>query len=523
MTKVIAFILTTALTVSPILTSCDNTQSPEKIDTVQSENASVPDYGNAQSIILADGKVTVNGTDAVYGNKYGVYTANDIVYYPEGKDFTFGEGTDSDAHSEESAAKHTVVHITKPGNYILSGKLTYGQVAVDLGEDAEDNPDARVTLILNGVDINCEVAPAVIFYNVFECGSKDKETASKDVDTSDAGANVIIADGSVNNINGSYVAKIYKSYELNEDGTEVIDSKKLHKYDAAFYSKMSMNIFGGTVGDGILNIKAENEGLDSELHLTINGGNISIESGNDGINTNEDYISVTTLNGGNLNIVVNGSTGEGDGVDSNGWLVINGGTLNSSACGFSGDAGIDSDMGIHINGGEICASGNMLDRISESSATYAVFNFASRKQGGSVYTLKSENGETVGSYSPTNDFSYLIISSDSLVPGTYTLWCGDRQLAVSLTESGNNGRPGGMAGARPDMPQGERPAMPDGERPAIPQGERPEGMEDGNFPQDGRTGKGGRQDFGTAAEMSTSVVIDKGGNYFVNVTEYAAE
>ena len=220
-----------------------------------------------------------------------------------------------------------------------------------------------LTLILNGVDLTCTVAPAVIFYNVYEPCDADEDNATYTVDTSDAGANVIIADGSVNNISGSYVARIYKpgSVVLSEDGTEVTDSKKLHKYDGAFYSKMTMNIEGN---DGVLNINAENEGLDSELHLTINGGVINITSGNDGINTNEDGVSVTTINGGTVNIAVTGSTGEGDGIDSNGWLVINGGTVIAAACGFSGDAGIDSDMGIYLNGGTVCASGNMLDAVA---------------------------------------------------------------------------------------------------------------------------------------------------------------
>lgn len=153
------------------------------------------------------------------------------------------------------------------------------------------------------MDISCSVVPAVIFYNVYECGTTDEEQATKDVDTSAAGANVIIADGSENHVSGSYVARIYESYELSEDGTEVVDSKKLHKYDGAFYSKMSMNVDGGEAGTGILNITAKNEGLDSGLHLTINGGN--------------------------LNIIVDRAAGEGDGIDSNGWLVINGGTIYS--------------------------------------------------------------------------------------------------------------------------------------------------------------------------------------------------
>ena len=128
------------------------------------------------------------------------------------------------------------------------------------------------------------------------------------MDTSAAGANVIIADGSVNNFDGSHVARIY------EPGT----TDKLHKYDGAFYSKMSMNVSGETAGDGVLNITGDNEGLDTELHLTINGGVINIDAANDGINTNEDNVSVTTINGGTLNIDA-GLGSEGDGIDSNGW------------------------------------------------------------------------------------------------------------------------------------------------------------------------------------------------------------
>ena len=244
-----------------LLTGC-STPTEQKIDGVK--------------INLSDEKITVDGKAITNDNAQAVYSANDIVFFLAGQDFTYGEGTKEDEHEQSEADAHTVVHISKPGRYVLSGKLTAGQIAVDLGEDAEKNPEAVVTLILNGVDITCTVAPAVIFYNVYECGVADEENATKDVDTSAAGANIIVADGSENNIIGSYVAEIYKSYELNEDGTEVVDSKKLHKYDAAFYSKKTMNINGGDIGDGILNIKAENEGLDSELHLTINGGNINI-------------------------------------------------------------------------------------------------------------------------------------------------------------------------------------------------------------------------------------------------------
>ena len=472
-------------------------------------------------IKLSDSKITVDGQKITNDNTQAVYSANDIIFYLAGQDFTYGEGESQDEHEQSEADAHTVVHITKPGKYVLSGKLSLGQIAVDLGEEAEDDPQAVVTLILNGVDITCEVAPAIIFYNVYECSSSDEETATKDVDTSKAGANVIIADSTENNINGSYVAKIYKSYELSEDSTEVVDSKKLHKYDGAFYSKKTMNINGGDQGDGVLNIKAENEGLDSELHLTINGGIINITSGNDGINTNEDNVSVTTVNGGELNIICDGGTSEGDGIDSNGWLVINGGTVTAQACSTSGDAGIDSDKGIYINGGKVIASGNMLDRIAGGSQTYVVFSFANAQKGNNTYTLKNSDNKAISQCAPVNDFTYLIIADDQLLPGDYTFWQNETQLSSGQAKNMQGGMPqgekpempNGEQGTPPEIPEGmERPEKPDGQH---PQGERPE-MPEGMTPPDNK-GKEWGENIAPSGEASTTFTIKEGENQFFGV------
>ncbi len=510
-------------------------------------------YEDAVQIVLSDDGVTVNGEAASTDSSSAVYTARDIVFYLAGQDFTYGEGSESEGHTQEEADAHTVVHITQPGTYVLSGKLSAGQVAVDIA-DGKKNPEAVVTLVLSGVDITCSVAPAVIFYNVYECGSDDAETAVYEVDTTAAGANVIIADGTVNNVNGSHVARIYEpgTVELSEDGKEVKEAKKLHKYDGAFYSKRTMNVSGGELGTGVLNIFADNEGLDSELHLTINGGNINIVSGNDGINTNEDNVSVTTVNGGHLSITVNGSTGEGDGIDSNGWLVLNGGVVDVSGCGFSGDAGIDSDKGIYINGGEICAGGNMFDHVAGGDAPYAVFSFNGRMKGGSVLTLKNEAGESIAEWSPVNDFSYLVVSGEALQPGHYTLWQNDTQLAYTGSSVMAFGGPGGMT--PPEMPEGfdmpedfdfskmtppegfdmpegmEPPKMPEGMkwpegmekpdgRPEMPEGmerpegapEMPDGMGGGRGFGGGRGGFGGGQQGGP--QQTVFVITEEGGTF----------
>ncbi len=440
-------------------------------------------------ISLSDDGITADGQPVTDDASAGLYTAHDIVYYEAGRGFTYGEGTEADEHSAEEAAAHTVLHIASPGVYVLSGRLSAGQIAVDLGEDAENDPAAVVSLVLSGVDITCTVAPAIIFYNVYECG--DKDSASAIVDTSAAGANVYVADDTDNTVNGSYVARIYKSVELSEDGTQVVDSKKLHKYDGALYSKMSMNVTGNA---GHLTINAENEGLDSELHLTINGGVIDIVSGNDGINTNEDGVSVTTVNAGALTVTVTGATGEGDGIDSNGWLVLNGGTVRAYACASSGDAGIDSDMGILLNGGTVIATGNMLDAIDQASTQkYLLFDLSrsSADNAGVRYTLKDAEGNQVLEVPTANRFSLLLISDPSIADGLYALYngstlAGSAQPGASagFDRGGFGGRPGDFGGgAGPGQGGGRTPG--DGRVPGD--GQVPPDMSDGQAPGDGQT------------------------------------
>ena len=84
---------------------------------------------------VSDNKITVDGNEITNDTTQAVYSSNDIIFYLEGQDFKYGEGTKDDEHSQAEADAHTVVHITKPGRYVLSGNLSAGQIAVDLGED----------------------------------------------------------------------------------------------------------------------------------------------------------------------------------------------------------------------------------------------------------------------------------------------------------------------------------------------------------------------------------------------------
>ena len=434
------------------------------------------EFTDTVKIELSNSEILVDGKAISENPEMDVYKANDIIFYLEGQGIAYGEGTEKDSHSQEEADAHTVVHITEPGTYEISGTLDAGQIFVDLGDGTKDEKEAVATVILNNADITCTVAPAIFFYRTYECAENvEEEDATMDVDLSTAGANLVLAKGSINKVQGSYVAEIYESCELNKNETKVKDSKRLHKYDGAVYSRRSINVSG----EGFLEIIAENEGFCSEMHMSIWDGDIVIKSGNDGINVNEDNVSVFAMNGGNLTIQVTGETGEGDGIDSNGWLLVNGGVLNSSACATSMDAGVDADKGIYINGGTVIASGNMNAEIAEGKQHSVAFMGRATLEGGKTYQVKADNEKVVMEVSPSNGFSMLAVSSKDIdKEGSYTLWLDDTLVAQGM-QGGSMRGPGMGGGMRPqgEMPEGMMP--PEGME--FPEGMMPpEGME---FPE----------------------------------------
>ncbi len=531
-----------------------------------------------------------------------VYIAHDIIYYPELSQDKFQKVTyDGDTewvymyeaegyekyifstlpvqrngfpahmmHSEEEAYQNAVLHITKPGTYQLQGQW-HGQIWVDLGEDAYADPTQKVTLVLNGADIACTVAPGLVFYSVYECDNawEEAESYSHNVDTSDAGANVVLAEGSVNNVSGTNVFRILKAKYKEDNSTDAYPAqKKSWKIDGAFYSYQSMNISGS----GTLNITAGFEGLDTEHHLTLNGGNVNIYSQDDGINVNEDGVSVLTVNGGNLHICA-GLGAEGDGVDSNGYLVVNGGTVISMA-NPGADSGLDSDCGSFVNGGTVVALGATMDWAESdqtSATTQPVLNlrFSASQSADEAIIITDIEGKTVFAYDPDKDevakdnqrtYQGAVVSAPGLaMDESYRIYIGgdvsgtelsgvyDAATVTGFTGAtlqgysgnamggfGGGNRPGGnMGGMTPpdgmEMPDGMTPpdGFAGGERPNKGEGMgRPDGDFDpgqmpdmgGNFQMPGNIGSWG----GSSANCTgqTAFTLSQQVNAFSGVADF---
>lgn len=187
----------------------------------------------------------------------------------------------------------------------------------------------------------------------------------------------------------------------------------------------NMPQMGGRGGMPMGDFGGNSTEISSEHHIQINGG--------------EFYICATN-----------------DGIDSNGSLVIEGGTIvieGRSAAG-GGEMGLDTDMALIINGGEVLAAGSV---ISESGAgqNTALIYLSESAQSGSTLEIKSSDGETLSSITTKKTMGQVLYSSSKLQEGKeYSVYV-DGTLKDTFTVSGkvttvgtatNGGFGGGMGG-----------------------------------------------------------------------------
>ena len=254
------------------------------------------------------------------------------------------------------------VTISKAGVYYLSGTLD-GSITV--------NTDGDVKLVLNGVSINNSNGAAINVENanVVYIEIKGDNTISATISDEEIDGAiftvcdlVLTGDGTLN-INSNSNGIKTKGDLLIESGTYNItsDGDSIHSSD-------SLKINGGTINieskddglrandvleinDGKISINAS-EGIEG-TYVKINGGTISISASDDGINaTNktDNYTPTVEINGGNITIKM--AQGDTDGIDSNGNLYINGGTIT-----IDGQSAFDYDLEAKYTGGKMIING----------------------------------------------------------------------------------------------------------------------------------------------------------------------
>ncbi len=176
----------------------------------------------------------------------------------------------------------------------------------------------------------------------------------------------------------------------------------------------------------------------------------------------ETYIRIS---GGTITII-NENGRDADGLDSNGNIYIDGGTILVSLIGDGGNCAIDygSEIGGEciVTGGSVLAFGDssMAEEFSSACTQCAVlYNLDSVMQAGTLFRVMNGAGEEILSYTPECSYSSVAFSTPALTVGeTYEIICGESSAeltidstAMSTGNSGGTGgmRPGGMGGMQP--------------------------------------------------------------------------
>ena len=449
-------------------------------------------------------------------------------------DFTEAKSNDVTVKTLELS----VININRTGNIGLTGTIKGGMVAVNTNEKA-----GEINLILNGVNIDTDnkKAPAIYVYN-------------KDINYTDCKVTIKTVSGTKNYITGGKLKKVslvgsdelsnytdkysgdaktnyetytnyygvYTSEQINNilfakvqaDNEDLSDGDPYYFYKASGAISSDIDLY--FEGEGYLEVTStKKEGIETKGNLTLSGGtgDYVIYAQDDCLNTTTDSTgnntvrNTLTIDVNSLTAIVDLEADEGDAIDSNGTLIINGGTITALAHPGS-DAGLDSSKGTYINGGTVIATGDMYDEISsESKQNFAVFNFKEQQSADTTMTLVNSNGQTIMEYKAYRTYTNLVYSSADLTDGTYYLYKDGVEQGYSSTGiQGGQGGPGDQGeaptGQMPNDGNGEN----DGNKPEIPSQEQdgnsdrtpptrdesqndenrpelPSNEEDGNLPQ----------------------------------------
>ncbi|RKN75868.1 carbohydrate-binding domain-containing protein [Paenibacillus ginsengarvi] len=212
--------------------------------------------------------------------------------------------------------------------------------------------------------------------------------------------------------------------------------------DDAIHADASITISGGTI-----EIVKSYEGIES-TNITIAGGDIRLASSDDGINVSGGNDSSASAGSGKSGdrfsatsglLTISGGTvyvdAAGDGLDSNGSIVMSGGTVIVNGPTTDGNGALDYDGTFKQSGGFLIAAGSagMAQAPSEDSTQRAVLmTFPSSLAAGTLVTLTDSSGTALATFAPAKTFRSVVVSSPELKAGeTYTISTGGKSTGTA--------------------------------------------------------------------------------------------
>lgn len=422
------------------------------------------------AIVSKDDLIVTGGAYAITaGNGGGLY-GKDCVKITNGT-FTIQSGTDGIQASNVEQADRGYV-------YISGGALNITAGTDGIQADTVLRIDGGTFQITSGggsanasTDQKGNENPG---WGMWGPGSKEKTAKTEDpTDTSDS-AKGLKAGVSLSVRGGTFtIDSSDDSVHCNGTVTITGGTFALSSGDDGVHAGDALLIQNGTIA-----ISQSYEGLEG-LNVTISGGKIQLIASDDGINSaggsdtadqgrpgqnqfnvSEDSDLFIKMIGGSVTVDAGG-----DGLDSNGNLIIEGGSVLVSGSANNGNGALDYEGTAKITGGTVVAAGmsGMAQGFSDSSSQYSILhNFSTTLSESDAITLKDSDGNTLVTYTPAKAYQSVVVSCPDMEKGqTYTLSAGSQSEALTLssvvTSNGTGGMGGGMNGKMGGpQPEGRR-------------------------------------------------------------------
>lgn len=328
---------------------------------------------------------TTSNTNATTNNATTSTKANQTSHFTE-KDYdtSYDESTASKIELAGSSANvsgdgvtvsGSTVTITKSGTYVISGQSDGVQIKVEADKSAD------VHLVLKGVTMtntNAAISATSAGHVYLTLAEGTTNSLSDSSSNSDEKADAALFSKVDLTINGKGTLNVEgkKNNGIKANDTLHISggTYNITAVGDAFNVNDELNITGTAGDDGIhasgdlvidsgtYTVKNSTEGLEGKS-ITINGGDITIYSTDDGVNAANKNAQQSeiffTMNGGNLTVEV--GQGDTDPIDSNGNITVTGGTIK-----MTGQTGFDFDGTATYTGGDIYLNGEKQTEIVNS-------------------------------------------------------------------------------------------------------------------------------------------------------------
>lgn len=400
---------------------------------------------------------TINTLSDTEANNDGSNDSNTENNNAEGNDSETESGNDA---SSNSTAENAVIKCKDGSQVVLCGTgelilQANGKNGIKSGASTETAGDASLTIRELTLTIDAPVNDAVNAESILNVENGTLEIS--------AGDDALHSDGELN---------------IGADGTDGPSISITSCYEGL--EGTVVNIFSGDIDlqstDDCINA-ANSDQPNGDFQINITGGSITASTSNgDGFDSNGDLI----ISGGSV-AVWTANAADNEPLDADGTVTISGGTVLA--------AGESSGMGIHLEASQPCVI------FSGDSSEGGGFRQTALLTNGSSFSILSDDQTTLYSAEAMCNASYIIFSSPDLTESASCMLSSEDTETTSSAQSGSistgMGRRGGSKGLEDfkkidgQRPEGKRPEgnPPSGERNGQQPGGNPPSGENNEQPE----------------------------------------